>query len=304
MKSSTTNRMNVFATTGLAVLLLAGPATATGQSRSSFGLEAGLRHDSNIGLATDGDDEIDDYTARLAATIQYPMLRVGGSEVLLSGGVHYDHVSDVSDISNYGASASVRFRGRFGSDRLAPWFSLYADITGLKYSDSEIRDGYKWGVTATLGKPLHEKFAISGGYRFRQRKSTDDSPGQPNVPAFANASEVFDLDQWGLFAQVQFAPAESTRLYGEYSYFSGDVVSTGRTVSNGGQFAQAADQAFGAGFMAWKIDADINLFELGVSHNFSTNLNVDIAAEYLDADGESGNDYDNLALVGKGVYRF
>jgi hypothetical protein len=295
------------------------PATAS--QPFSFNVDAGVRWEDNLSLSPKGKDKVDDVTTHIGFSGDYEAFTTNTSQFTIGAGVYYDYVSDTTDLSNYGAKLSLLYRHEFGTSLTAPWFSLGGDGQWLEYKDSDIRDGYIVTGTATIGKRLNRKVGISGGYKYFIRRSTDDSPdGQGGWCAtvwppgmcppsdwndpWKDADEVFDLDRHNFFARIDFAMNEATRFYGDLTYFDGDVAASGRSFNNGARFSRAKDSAFGGDYVAWQIDADGFISKLGVSHSFTEKFSIDAFVEYLTADGESGNDYENTAIQALGVYRF
>lgn len=286
-----------------------------------FSAEAGIRFEDNLGLSPKGKDKVDDVTTHIGFNGDYEAFVTTTSQFTIGAGVYYDLLSDITDLSNYGAKLSVLYRHEFDTALTAPWFSLGADGQWLEYRDSDIRDGYIITGTATIGKRLNSKVGISGGYKYFLRRSSDDNPdGQGGwcdtdwppgqCPAaewndpWKDADEVFDLDRHNFFVRIDFAANEATRFYGDVTYFDGDAAASGRSFNNGGKFSSARDFAFGSDYVAWKIDADGFISQLGVSHSFTEKFSLDAFVEYLSANGESDNDYENTAVQALGVYRF
>lgn len=272
----------------------------------SFNVDAGVRWEDNISLSPRGHDEVDDVTTHIGLNGEYKAFATDTSQFSIGAGLHYDHVTDTTDLSNYGGKLSLLYRHEFDTSLTAPWFSLGGDGQLLEYKDSDIRDGYILTGTVTLGKRLNSKVGISGGYKYFTRRSTDDSPDQPPGPAWWKADEVFDLDRHNYFVRLDFAMNEATSFYGDVTYFDGDVAASGRSLNNGMRFPFAEDFAFGnnKGYRAWKIDADGYIGKVGVTHSFNEKLSVDAFAEFLSADGESSNDYNNRAIQALLVYSF
>ena len=287
----------------------------------SFDVDAGIRWEDNLSLSPSSKDKVDDVTTRLGFNGDYTAFTTDTSQFIIGAGVYYDYVADTTDLSNYGGDISLLYQYEFDTSLTAPWISLGGDGQLLNYKDSDIRDGYIVTGTATIGKRLNTKVGISGGYTYFLRRSTDDNPdGQggwcstnwpPGMcPAsdwndpWADSSKVFDLDRHNFFARIDFAMNPATIFYGDLTYFDGDVASSGRSFNPVPGAAVARDFAFGSDYNAWRIDADGFVGQLGVSHGFTDKFSIDAFVEYLTADGESNNDYDNTAVQAMLVYQF
>jgi hypothetical protein len=82
------------------------------------------------------------------------------------------------------------------------------------------------------------------------------------------------------------------------------VASTGRQFTDGALFDRAWDYAFGPGYIVWRIDADQNILDAGITHQFTKRFSMEFALGYLDASGSSGNDYDNTYATLSGAFGF
>lgn len=276
----------------LSAFLLVAYESAGAQALFSFDVEGGLRYEDNVGFAPRSRDKTDDFITEIGGAVHYTALSTKYHQITLSGKVGYEHFFDVEDISNIDFGVAALYRGQLSTDLTAPWYGLEGELTGLYHNDNDIRDGYKFDLTATVGKRLNEKLGASVGYRYHLRRSTDEI-------------EVFDLDKHGAFAHMEFAPAISTTFYGEYSFFSGDTTATGRLPFNdGATFVRYPDLAFGPDFIVWRIDADVHIGEIGVKHRINDNLQLDLSGQYLKAFGESDNDYENARVSLTANYRF
>jgi hypothetical protein len=267
--------------------------------------ELELRYEDNIGLAPVSADKVNDFTTQLDVGFDWNMLRSSTNAVSLIGTAYYAYVADLTDLSHYGAFLDFDYRGQATPEFTSIWWDLSAEGKLLKFKDSDIRDGWAARASAEIGKRFNNVFGLSAGLRAETRRSTDSNPdGQPPASWDWNADKVFDLDNWAAFLRGSFTVGANTELFLKYTYRSGDVASTGRMFTNGGQFDRAWDTAFGPGFIVWKIDADQNIFDAGATYVFSNRFSMELAAGYLDASGSSGNDYDNLYATLSGAFAF
>ncbi|MEN8128644.1 MAG: hypothetical protein ABFS45_00330 [Pseudomonadota bacterium] len=289
----------------LSILMFFIPTLGYTSDALSFTPEVGVRYDNNVGLAPKSADKVEDFVTRVGGKVQYTAFGSPTNKFVLGGGVRYDHFFDLTDLSNLAVSASALYRGQFGPEPTSVWYSLKGEITGLYFKESEIRDGYKTAITATLGKRLSDNFAVSAGYQYQLRRSTNDDPEQtPPVNPSWNPDEVFDLDRQGVFTHLDFMPTTTMTLYGEYSYFTGDVAATGRSFNQGATFTRARDMAFGPGFIVWRIDADVHTGRLGIKYKINEQAHLNLYGQYLKALGESDNDYEGTVVNASANYRF
>ena len=280
---------------------LASPAWA----EFSFSVDGEVRLDDNIGFGTVSADEIDDTTFRIAGNVNWLATQTAQTEVSFGAGIYHDRVSDLDDLSRTGFTLSGNYRGQANPELTSIFWLLDGNFRFFEYDDSDIRDGYEFKINGALGKRFNERFSAMVGYRFDKRVSTDDNPDNQPPPAWMwNEDDVFDLDKDGWFVRGEVDVTPNTLFFVEYSDLSGDVAATGRSFNNGAMFDRAWDWAFGQGFIVWKIDADQEIWDIGVSHGFGENLSVEVAASFLDAQGDTGNDYENQVFTFSASYRF
>ena len=294
---------------------------AEGASRFSFGVEAGMRWDDNIGLGPDDPaefrpenndgDQFDDLTTRISGTLNYNAVESGSQEFVLSATPFYELVNDLDDLSNYGLTVQAAYRGEFGSEFTDPWYSATVGYTIVEFDDSRIRDGDWFEAELAIGKRFSPAFGLSGGARYFTR-SQDNSTGLcPDVPSGPecdpswDSGEVFNHDKWGAFAHADFFVGDKTAFFVEYSYWDGDAASTGafdvrRATGNGGAAENifAEDPPFGVSYIAgngvprdyfvWRVEATQHIVEAGVSRELTDQLSIALTAIHLETSDVKG----------------
>lgn len=301
----------------LASLVLTLPwtvAASAEDARSPFhaALNVDVGWSDNIGLTADEVDKIDVFTTRLGVDLGYHLIDSADRELVASVTPFYQWVSDVEDLSNYGATFGLDLRGAFGREFTDPWYQASLDYTAAEFKDSDPRDGSWLELQLTLGKRFTPLFGISGGYRYEQRWQADDDPECITAgcaPQFNwKIGEVFDLERNGVFIHADLQPAQATSLFLEYSYWSGDVAVTGRGARpNEPVVDDLALEGYtnAAGnprpYRVWRSEADQHVAELGVERGFGDRFSVQLSAYYLwTTDVESGiseDDYENTVVT-------
>jgi hypothetical protein len=267
-----------------------------------FSTDLKIRYDDNIGWAPVSADKVSDFTTQLDAAVNWVPVRSATAELAFDAGAYYAWVADLTDLSHYGLTVDADYSGQANPELTAFWWDLNAKFVSLTYQDSDIRDGWAAEASVTVGKRFNEKFGLSGGLRYEKRASTDNNPA--NQPPNAMAQDVFDLENFAAYIRAAFSLGASTDLYAEYTFRSGDVASTGREFSNGGQFARAFDYAFGPEYIVWRIDADQNIIDVGITQQITDSFSMEFSLGYLDASGEQNNDYSNTYASLGGFFRF
>jgi len=284
----------------LAAVLLASPS-AWAQLNFFSALE--IRYDDNLGWAIADEDKVEDFTTRLDLGVNWKPVETQTSEVSVGGTVYYAWVADTSDLSHYGIKLLADYRGQTSPDFTAFWWDIDGWFKTLKYKDSEIRDGWWTKVTGTIGKRFTPVFGLSAGVAGEIRRSTESEvPGD-----FFEGNKVFDLDNWSAFLRAAFSLGADTEIFAAYTFRTGDVTSTGSGANWSGTSTPvpvALDPAFGPGQIVWRIDADQNIIDLGISHTFSNRFSMEFAVGYLDAEGQENLNYDNTYAILSGTFGF
>lgn len=300
---------------GLLLGLLAWPSLAEvaqgdAARRVSFGFVVNTRYDDNIGLAPDSDSERNDFTTTVAGQAVWTAQESAVQDLAFTFSPFYAGVADLGDLSHYGAGLSIAFDRRFSANFTAPYVSFDLGGRWLQFEDSEPRDGYDAEAQLGVGKRFGPKFGAELGYRYELRRSTNSNPegrilqANPTPPGGftdRNSDKVFDLDRHGPYVSLQFEPAFKLSAFLEYNFMMGDVAATGDALgfNDPARFDSVRDFAFeeGRDFLAWRIDADQHIYSAGGSYSVANNIGLDAAVSYLDAKGQSDNNYSNLVAT-------
>ena len=286
-------------------------AQATQAAESPFTVAANLSvgWEDNIALIADEEDKIDAAVTRFGLNLGYQLAQTTTYQLEASLTPFYEWVSDVEDLSSYGATVGLALRGAFASDFTAPWYSIGLDYTIARFKDSDPRDGDWIEAELALGKRFTPSFGIHGGYRYQQRWQQDDDPECVTggcAPQFNwLIDEVFDLERHGVFLHADLMPVESTNVFLEYSFWNGDVGVAGRgAVPDVAVVDDLALEGYDGNpgiFRVWRAEADQHVAELGVSRQLTDRVSAEVSAMYLwtsDVDNEiSEDDYENTVVT-------
>ncbi len=286
----------------LAGLLLSIPIAHSAESAANqlhWHTGVDVRYDDNVGLAPDNDSKRDTFTTHVTAGVTWQPLETATRSFSVSVDPFYEFVTDLEDLSNFGAAVGLNLRQQFNENFTAPFVDLSATATWLEHQDSEIRDGYKIELSAALGKQFGPRFGGRVGVKYHYRQSTKSNP--EGTLLGRNSNDVFDLESGGPFARVEVNPLPKSTLFFEYQRREGDVAATGSPngFNSPASFDSARDFAFeeGTRFVSWRIDADQNIFGIGLDHDVNEHLGIQVTANYLDAKGDLNNDYENYVVT-------
>ncbi len=304
-QKKTTGCKRILATLGLCLAPLLVSATEP-PSPFSWHATVDARYDENIGLAPDSGSKRETLTTHIEAGVSWQAVQNATQELSLTVAPFYNGVATLADLSNYGVAADLNFQQAFGTEFTAPFVSTDVKFQWQEYDKSEIRDGYRVDAELAIGKQFNPRFSASIGAKYHYRVSTNSNPegGLLN----RNSDDVFDVDRYGPFFKLSFSPTPKTNLFFEYNYMTGDVAATGRGTEFNNQeaFDAARDFAFeeGIDFVAWRIDADQNIYALGINQEITDQLGLALTLNYLEADGEFDNNYENMVATAGVTWSF
>ena len=281
---------------GLGLSLLMPATTPAFAAKPYFDLAVDLGHEENLLRAEASSDRLDDTRLDLSAAVGYPVLLGEHSGIYFRGAVEHSEYQSYHGFDNLRLSGSATWRYKPDLSFSAPWFSVGLKLAEWEFDESELRDSHVWELEAMAGKRFTDRISGRLGAAYRERHATTDQLG-----LIAN-ERLFDMTNRRWFAGLDYQLGRLT-WYGQYSYQTGDVVSTAvptRKVvlaSEEIQFDDAAPRsAAGRYRFGYRLDADTRLLDLGLNIAVSRTSAVDVALQYADVEAVGGNVYDNLAL--------
>lgn len=271
----------------------------------TYDLEFGVRHESNFTRAERTDDQEDDTGVVLGSRVS-GIKRLQPQDTLTGEiGLGVTYWQEFPDVSELAGELGLRYRHAFAVDFDAPWLELAVAAVGLKYKDSEIRDGGLARAGLIGGRRFGSVFAGRVGYAYQVRRAAEQ--------------QVFDLEHHEAFGQIDAHLGQRWLLYGEISALEGEIVSTAGTpnpkiLAHANEVTIGADPAFGLGpsptgagrsiRRSYQLDAVVVSGELGVNYPLRSGLALDVAANYVQAYGAGGNQYNGFGVNASLLWQF
>ncbi len=259
----------------------------------SYGFEASMIYDDNIGRSEHGADIEKDYLFSGAADVSYTW---GFSELkalTVQGTVQDEEFFDFEKLSNtrFGVTADFRFQTRIGFT--APSYSVFLRVNEADF-ETDIRDA----MTTELG--------------FRAtRRITDIITGTAGF-TWSNSSaegEVFDLRRIRYFGNADYRITNRWSAYITYNFIDGDVFSTATPTLPILNWADAIepDNAFGGianNKLAYRLDAKTTIWRFGANYGIDARNAIDMSVDVLESDAAGPNEYDRLSSAATFLHRF
>lgn len=280
----------------LVVSLLSAPVQAAGKKKLPFAGSAELLYinDDNLTQAEASNNIVEDDSVMLNATISldkvYSLRRVVGVHAF----AETQAWSEISSLNRtaYGLRADMRMTPKLSFT--APIYQVSAEISNQDF-DSDIRDATKTKIQFFATKPLTQTIRGTLGIDHEN----NDSDGL-----------AFDTTISRFFAHADLAIDDSWGVYGSYSFSTGDFVSSAQQRLCDGSLATgllplvsqadeiepdaALNDELCGDWLAYKIDADANVFKTGVRKSFGNKISTDFSVLFADIEAEDSVGYERM----------
>jgi len=276
----------------ITALLCALPLTASSAPNTET-LDLGVvwRATDNISQAFDDKQTETAQVLRVDLTQRAHRRRFDGTGVDLEAGFGAESVFDFDDVDRVDASLRGRWTFLPGSGYGQPFLAAELGVTGLLHRDSRIRDGGIVEFALLSGTRLTDRIDLLGGYVARARAPRHE--------------DVFETRRHRLFLQAEHVVDLQRRLWLRLGVGDGDLVASDvptPAVSNVAR-ARTPDDAFGAGRIAYRVDA----VDYEVAAGFAwqphetVGLEFGVTQRWIEADG--GHEYEVLEASASALWR-
>ncbi len=265
-------------------------------------LQAGT--DDNVGRSEKGSDIEQDRFAGAQARVGEAVEIGRGTGLSISATLRAVEFRRFRDLSEVTVGAGVSLKHKFGLGPEAPWIGALGDAEVID-SDSQIRDGERYGLGIRGGMRIGERWGVVATLRRNWRQADEDEQRlPPNRPVFAGVvpsprGDVFEFDDTELSLSADYQFDNTGLLLLSYSIRDGDVTSTARPNATivGAAKAITSDAAvFGPGRSAYRLGALTHTASVGFNYPFSDSTSVELGYEYQRTDADAGIRYDRNLL--------
>ena len=258
--------------------------------------EGAFVHDDNVSNAQREADILEDRSLTARAALGR-VFALGLWDAALRAEVRGARHDRFSGLDRLGLGVGAGIRRKLGIGLTAPWIGLDAALREERYDD-DLRDGTRASLSASLGKRIEERLAVSVTAAYDRRSQRDDAP------VTALSGRPFSLQGRSLGLRATYSLTERAELIAGLVRRNGDVVSSTRR--NAQIFAQSAaianDPALGPDFIAYRLTgARSDALSLGVSWALGRRTSIDGLFTRTQTRARGGLDYDGdvygIALV-------
>ena len=263
-------------------------------SPAQFDVKVSAGHNANVNQAERSVDIVDDRFLEFSSGAGYRVSFSGGRvDAFGRAFVSAQEFADVKGLGHRGGGLEAGVEGAITNSPLPPFYRLSVRVTGEDY-DFKQRDSTVYTGDLLVGANITPRTIVSLGGEYRAREARSD---------------VFDLSEWSVFADLGVEIAPSLRAGLRMTYTDGDVWSTIQAIRPNGEArddifdliaaatAIQRDEAFNAEFegvwFAYRLPATTGRLSLTVDKTFRERWSVGLQWLEIRVKADRDNDYDN-----------
>lgn len=296
--------MKTFVWAAILPLSLVSGLTLADEHGPQFGVDVTVEADDNQTRAERTRDQVEDVSAMLSASVAAdwsPDPRYLLSVALVGEAQRFQDISEL-DTNSAMLRAAWRWQPTIGFT--APVFEINAS-TRVDDVKTDQRDSTVNRVQAFVTRKLTDRLTTSLGAEYRTR----DSDGS-----------VWDLIDRRWFLNLDLMLSQHDAGYFTFSRISGDTFSSAqRQFCNGSvptdlldlingateiEPDEAYNEALCGDWIAYRLDANTNVFTLGYNRGFGHTMSLDMSWTFVDVTGDEGNEYERNVLRATLLKRF
>ncbi len=279
-----------------AALLLVNGLLGSAPATAAIAIDSELAYtsDSNVTRAHYDSDIQHDQFFSVGAGANYVQWLNQNHRLIYRGflrGEKYRHFDKLSHVT---AGANFTYQYRASGAFSAPTYGVFAKGAVDEYK-SNLRDSTLGTFGVSWRKPITDRVTFTTILSENWRDSD---------------STVFDTKETSLLLNGDYAWGSRTTIYLTYNYFRGDIVSTStnpnsprlKFVDNAN--AINADDAFGTGAVAYRLDGYTNVATLGMNYKLGEQHSLDFSARYAESHATGGITYNRYLISAAYLARF
>lgn len=250
-------------------------------------IKLGIGYNDNLAY---GDEVAGDTVASLRYSRAYP--RAGGNGARLSylfGGAA-ELYADYTDLNSVMAEAGFLYQEPLGFGTVPPWYQLGGTL-GYQWVADGLRDALQLDLNAEISRRFGQRSGgwLGLGYHWQDARGA-----------------TFDGEQISLGLGGDYRLRERWQLFAAFIRYRGEVVVTSTTdlqLSKGAD-RTTLDGAFGKGRIAYRLDGDTDVFELGLSHELGPRAILKLLYSRRESSLTGGSDSSGNLYALSYLYRY
>lgn len=280
---------------GIALITLILAAASPAVSAEWF-LDTGVEYtfDDNLPRAKIGVDIESDHMVELDASAGWYQQLTDKLGATLSADISAEQFARFDDLSNMSYDLSASLNQKLGLGVNVPRVRL-AGFFGYHNFRHDPRDGWHYGFSGSVSKRVTERLDLTLAADYEKRWSDDVFTIPIVLQRFGQRGDAWDTEAYGVSLTGTLSITERLSAYASYKRRDGDVVSSTQrdfvaiVVSD----ATAFDRVFGDDKVAYRLEANTDIFSFGLSWAIGGHASVGAGYQRIEADGRGPNDYSN-----------
>ena len=256
----------------MAALLFCTPAPAL----PPIDLEAAFTYDDNVTRAERDSDILDDSFLSVQVGTSFLQWLNQNNRVIYRSFLRGEFYDKYDKLSNATAGVSATYQHRASGAFTSPTYGAFIRAAINEYDNSELRDSDLLSVGVSFRKPFTDRIVYTAQLSFNKRDSD---------------STVFDTSEVSLLQNLDYTLGDSWTMYFTYNYLDGDVTSTAVPWLAIVNVADAinADDAFGGGLFAYRLDARTHVVTLGSNFRVNEKNSFDLSVRWVDSTAKAAD---------------
>lgn len=250
-------------------------------------LEAGVRHDSNVGNAQPTSDIVADTVISARASI-FQLFPLGdGYSMTVGGDLGGESFQRLNRLNNASLQGVFALKKKWGLGAFAPWLRIGASAGRVDYR-AGYRDAWVYRASLAAGRRIDERWNLWADYTDERRAANAQEELVPGL-----SGDAFSQHSRTLGANLEYVLGEGVSLTLRLLGRHGDVISTTEPNANiyYASRALAEDAAFGAEYYAYRLVGTTYGLRLGLGYSLTTHTLLGCSFERLDTRADGGNRY-------------
>lgn len=287
-----------------ALIIFLSPSLLFAASENMFiDLDITSKSDNNINQAKLDTDSVEDTitSGSLLVGFQYPINNMNA--LALSAGLKAQQFQKVRSQDSKSALFNAAYIWQRSISYRAPLYQLSVS-SEIHNNNTRQQDSTIVNAQFTISSRITDVISVTGGAAYKTRDSE---------------STVYDLNDQRLFVSGDYAFTKKITAYSTVSFITGDTFSVIRPDTDeelyialsAGRDNVQWDDAFNAEFpsqvtrwQAYRIDADTQVFALGLNLGFGHSSSFDLSYTHAKVTGEADADYQRDIISGSLLKRF
>ena len=225
-------------------------ATMARADYTSFDASLGAAYDGNVSRSPGAADRRGDSLRSLHLGARRSIIIDEHSGATLGGGLTYEDHQRFAALDKLSALAELSYTWQPVGGYATPWYEASGSLERLQFADSALRNGTQAGLLLSAATNVTDRIQMKAGLGLNRRWAQ---------------GEVYDMRWRQLFGEASYQLPSAT-AYLRFTRLAGDQVFSARSGTAAyWPRAEAEDEAFGAGYEAYRLGATANLLDLGMA---------------------------------------